>query len=250
MFTTVAWAENKNLGGARAPIDAVPDQHVKTAGDLVYVPSFNYLMGGAAFIGTNAEEARFVSPSLRRVNPSYIVPISAQLEGQGNDDAAVRNNTAIQLTEDEGLEVEAIATPGAAERIAVIGFLSDGEVNPVKGKIITVHFTFNVALVASAWAFAEIVFDDELPVGAYDIVGAHFIVDNAYAGRFVLVGASHRPGCPTVDADSDTTLQTFRQGNLGVWGTFHTQTPPGMEIIANQAVAAADYDAYMDIIPR
>lgn len=249
LFTVVAFSESQNLAGARGNLAGVPDQHVKVYGNFIYIPSYNHLIGGVACIGATGEEARIVSPSLRTVNPFYIVPVRGAIESQGNDDVSIDPNVDLVLVENEGIECEIINTPGGVEQDSVLVFLAPSAITPVSGNIYTIHFSINVALVAGEWAFTTITFDDELPNGNYTIVGAHFIIDDAVAARFVFVGGTYRPGCPTVDADSDLTQNKFRRGRFGDWGQFHTTQPPGVEVLSSAAAVAADYDCYMDVVP-
>ena len=203
-----------------------------------------------ACIGTAGVEARLVSPSLRRVNPYYIVPLELALYPDGNPHHTVNIRNAIPLDTDEALESWINSAPVGAEQASTVVWLAPGALTPITGRMYTVNFEITLALVAGAWAFSELDFVDELPVGTYDLVGARVEVDTAVAFRFVPVGAAHRPGAPCLcncEYDNDP---TFRYGGMGSWFVFSTVQPPGVEVLSSAAAVSATYQGYMDIIPR
>ena len=248
MFTTVAFSESIDPAGAFAKIAGVPDQHVKVSGDQITIPQFNRLLGAAAFPGTTGVEARLVSPSLRRLNPYYIYPITKALLPSGEHKDVVTPSQSYLLDTDEGLEAEIKSDPAAAEQESIVVWLADSEITPVKGSIVTVNFSFTMALVAGAWAFSEIDFVDELPVGNYSIVGMAVNVLTGVCGRIVPVGGNHRPGvlC-SPGADFGSRLH-MRYGEMGVFSTFNTQQPPGIEVLGSEAAASTTYEGYFDLI--
>ena len=79
MHTIIAWSEDQDPGGVMTKMAGVPDQHVKVQGDGIWVPEFNKLLGGIACIGSTGGEARFVAPSLRRMNPYYVQPVNMSI---------------------------------------------------------------------------------------------------------------------------------------------------------------------------
>lgn len=250
MFTVVAFSESIDCAGVFTKIAGVPDQHVKVAGDGIYVGEYNRVMGALAAIGATGVEARLVSPSLRRVNPHYIAPIENSIDIDGNPNHTVNNRVSIPLDTNEALEAEVVADPAAPEQIAMAVWLAMGGITPVEGKIITVNANITITLVAGAWAFAEIDFVDELPVGNYDVVGLRAVVPTGVVARFVPVAASHRPGCPCVASKEFNDGKIFRFGNLGPWFTFNTVQPPGIEILGSAADAEDTYELYIDILER
>jgi len=249
MHTVIAYSESQDLAGARGNVAGVPDQHMKVQGDGIYIGEYNKLLGAYACIGSLGEDARLVSPSLRRINPYYIRPLELAIDPAGDPIHAVSRNILLDLDVNEALECQIIADPAAAEQETVLVFLASGAIQPIDGKIHTVAFTITLALVAGAWAFSEIDFVDELPVGNYKVVGAVLEADGTVGFRFVPVGASHRPGAPTVPACNYEADKTFRFGNFGTWFTMSTLQPPGVEVIASADAVSATYYGYMDIIP-
>ena len=250
MFTTVAFSESIDAAGAFVRIAGVPDQHVKVIGDSVIISEFNRLMGGLACIGTNAAEARFISPSLRRVNPLYITPVIAGLVPGATYGHSVSPNLSNVLDVSESLECDINATPVGAEQVSVVAWLSTAPIDKLKGQIITVNAEITVTLVAGRWAFSEIVFEDDLPVKDFDIVGARLVCAAGVAFRFVFVGKTNRPGAPCSAAKATLKDRIFRYGNLGLWGAFSSVQPPGVEVLGSAAAGSATYQIYIDILSK
>lgn len=250
MFTVVAYSESQDPAGIMEKMTAVEDQHVKTSGDKITIPDLNQIIGAYAALGTVPDKCRLISPSLRRTNPLYITPVELALVPSLMPRMLYRGDNPIPLDVDEDLEVENNANPAGAEQQSVVVFLGDGAVNKAVGQILTVNCTVTAVLVAGAWAFSEIIFPDSLPIGDYDIVGARAVVATGVAFRFVPVGAAHRPGgiCSLAVNGVDPWAQ--RNGRLGVWASFKTIQPPGIEILGSAAVGSTTYQVFMDLIKK
>lgn len=248
MFSIVAFSESQDLAGAWGNIAAVQDQHVQTEGDYLYTPQFNRLFGAMACVGATGDQCRIITPSMRHINPHYITPLDLGIYPDGNLIHAVNPNMDFPLVPNEGIEVEEINDPAAAEQHTVVLWLSDKQITPVKGAMITVHFTITVTMIAGTWVFCNMHLVDELPIGNWTIVGAEFIADEAVAVRFVSPGVLNRPGVPAVAGEGKTGGEIFRFGNIGEFLTFSTNNLPGIEIISSAAEAEDTYDCYMDLI--
>lgn len=249
MFTTVAFSESVDQGGVMSPIAAVADMHVRTQGDYIVTNEYNKLLGAYACVGATATRARLVSPSLRKVNPYCVRPLELAITPAGRPVHGVNPSLAVQLDSEEELSAEHNGNPAAAEQTSIAVWLSSGAVQPVTGKIYTIYFTITLAQLAGAWAFSEITFIDQLPVGTYTIVGAEFVIAGGVVARFVPKGGTNRPGVPIVAASNFGIDNTFRYGNMGAFTTFKTLTPPGVEVLSSAAAVSATYDCYMDVIP-
>lgn len=250
MFTEVAFSESQDPAGVFVPQLAVPDQHVRTEGDSVFIQEFNLLMGGLVCVGTVAGLHRFVSPSLRRINPQYTVPIEQAIAPAGLPQHDVSNRGGIALDPNEQLQSENDANLAGAQQQTTLAFLADSRISPVEGQIRTLRFQITLALVLNTWTFSEVDFIDELPVGTYDIVGAAMVGVSIVGFRFVPVGAHHRPGGCGSSVIELVANDVFRFGGLGIWCTFETIRAPGMEVICSAAVGSATYEGVMDVIPR
>lgn len=249
MFTVVGFSESQDPGGAFVNVAGVADQHMRVEGDSIYIAEFNRLIGAAGLAGTNPDIVRLTTPTLRRISPYIVSPVEDALVFQDPPHYAVDPAISIPLTVNEQLQAELNSTPGGAEQSSVLVWLADSDVQPVAGPIYSIRFQYNVALVAGAWAFAEIDFVDELPVADWAVVGLATYDDEAICARFVPIGAHHRPGAIVSAAVEDGAITPFRFGRLGRWFTFNTVRPPAIEILSSAVQAAADYEGVMDVIP-
>jgi hypothetical protein len=245
---TLLFSESIDAAGAWANITAATDQALKVSGDDVTVPALNNIIGAAALVGTAGDQARLQSPSLRRINPLYIQPTIEALVPGATAPVWLHPQSPIPLNVNEVLNAQLNSNPAAAERESIIVQLSDGARTPVTGDIRTVHAEVTVTLVAGAWVYGDLTFNDDLPVGDYVVVGGRAVVATGTAFRFVPVGAAFRPGGLCV-ADSDYIEDPHqRSGALGEWFSFNTVQPPGIEIASSAAAASAAYDIYLDIL--
>jgi hypothetical protein len=248
-FTLVAWSESQDEAGAFTPMTACADQHVRTAGDSIFVPEYNTLVGAAALVGTVGQHARLVSPSLRRVNPYHINPVEELLVPGNPASHAVFPGIAVPLDAGEQIIAENDANPAAAEQHTVLAWLASGALTGQNGAIRTLRATITLVQTAGVWTFSALDFVDEIPTGRYTVVGGHVIAAGAVAWRIVFVGQWHRPGGLVAQVDDQLGLDIFRAGWLGAWGTFEQATPPVIELLGSAAAVSATYDVYLDVIP-
>jgi len=248
MFTTIAYSKSQDEAGIMTKIAAVEDQHVKTSGTTITVPMLNQIIGSYACLGANADEARLISPSLRRTNPLYITPVEAAIAPSADPLMMYHPSNPIPLDVNESLEAENDCDPDPAEQHAIIVFLADGVQAPVSGEIFTINAHIALAQVVDSWKFSEITFPDSLPVSDYSVVGARLVAAGGIAFRFVPVGAAHRPGGISASAVNGKDPWNQRFGRMGVWFSFNTVQPPGIELLGSVAVGSATYELYIDVI--
>jgi len=251
MHTIAAWSQSVNPAGAFTKINAVTDQHIKVSGTKIYVPAFNQIIGALACAGATAPgEVRITSPSLRRVNPFYVTPVDNALVPISPPAGRFFADSPIPLDVNESLECECSSTPGAVAQLSFVVALANGAVPPVSGLIYTADCNITVTLVAGAWAYSEITFPDDLPIANYDVVGARLQCAAGVAFRLIPVGAALRPGgwCVASVQAIDALFQ--RCGGLGVWCSFNTVSPPGVEVLSSAAAGSATYELYLDLIKR
>lgn len=250
MFTTIIFGENIDPAGVMVNLAAAADQHIKTSGDYVTISDLNNLVGAYACMGTAADEARLVSPSLRRTNPYYIAPVEGALAPSADPLMMYHPASPVPLDVNESLEAQCDSDPAAAEQLSIAAWLSDGPITPVTGEIFTVNAHITLALVLDSWEFSEITFPDSLPVADYDVVGARLVAANGVIFRFVPVGASNRPGGVSASTVSGKDPWCQRFGRMGVWCSFNTVQPPGVEVYCSAAAGSATYELYIDVIKR
>lgn len=251
MFTTVAFSESVATAATYSKIAAVPDQHIKTQGDSVFVSSYNRLFGGLACVNTNALAVRFTSPTLRRVVPCHIAPIHLTLITATPLGYDVTLSRSILLDIDEQLEVEFYGTALAASQVSVVAWLSDAEIKQVTGQIFTAMATTTITLAAGTWEYGTITFDEDLPVGVYDIVGMDVISATSVAARLVPIGGYNRPGVPVRQLASNIDPKgMFRGGNMGIFCSFPHNNIPGLEVLCSAATGAQTMNILLDLIKR
>jgi len=251
MFTTVAFSESIATAATWTKLAAVPDQHIKTAGDSVYVSQYNRLLGGYACLDTLALGARFVSPSIRRLAPIEITPLTLGLLPITPIQTDLDLNKSNILEIDEQLEAEFYGTPTNTVQNGIAAWLADAEIQPVRGQIYSVRATITLALVAGTWSFSNMTFTEDLPVGTYDIVGFDCVAGEGMIARLVPVGAMNRPGVPVRQLVSNTIYgNKFRNGNMGVFCTFPHNNIPSVEVFSLTAETSETYQCIVDIIKR
>lgn len=248
MHTTIAFSANHVQTAAFKKVAAVKDQHIKVYGEKIYIGDYNMVIGQFACVGTAGLEARLVSPTLRRVNPLYIVPVDIQIVPTEPIAAIFHPQSPVRLETNEALELEIAGTATTTEQVACGVHLAPGGVPPVTGEIFTINCTADITAVLDEWVYSEITFPDSLPVGNYRVVGARVVRSHACFFRFVPVGEAWRPGGVCVQALEvlDPDLQRF--GGLGNWFTFNSIQPPGIEILASTAAEAGVFEVYIDAI--
>ncbi len=250
MHTTIAFGQTGDVvAAAWANVAAVPDAHIKTEGDYIYVGEFNKILGFFALPGTTGEQIRLFTPSIRRVNPYYIPFFETAVLHAGVFETPVfYPNIGLSLVPGEGLEAEIYITLAEVETILV--FLASVVPSPVAGNIHTLRFSTDPVRSASNWSYAEITLLDPLPVGSYDVVGCRLETGTGVGFRLVPLGGSHRPGGVPVKDEEDNDPPLQRYGGLGVWMSFtHGQTP-GIELICSATAAKETIYGFLDIIPR
>lgn len=250
MHTTVAWQENQNEGGAWVREKAIEDQHIRISGDKIYVGDFNYLIGEHACCGLQGSEVRFVSPSLRRINPFYISPVDGGLTPKNSIGEIFHPLSPVKLETNEALEVEIKVTDSGSKEKTIAAFLAPGAIPPVHGEVFTINAEATLTPLVDYWVYKELTFPDSLPVGQFDVVGARVLCALSCFFRLVPVGEPYRPGgvC-VVDANgNDPPLQRF--GGLGRWFSFSTIQPPGIEILGTTSAGSTDVEILLDVIKR
>lgn len=248
MHTTIAYSETVGVNAGWDNINAVPDQHIRTNNEFIYISDFNKIIGAVGYASTS-DMIRLGSPSIRRINPYHITGSELDVDPAGDLNAMFHPDALVTLDIGEALECEIYNNPGAVVESVVV-FLASNPIAPVSGNIFTIRFTTDVTLVASAWAFGEIDLPDGLPVGVYDIVGARLECAAGIAFRFVPVGGFHRPGgaCVPTEAYQEDRMQRF--GRIGTWCTFNTVQLPGVEVLEVAGAGLTTLTGYIDLIKK
>jgi len=206
-------------------------------------------LGSAGLISATLPiQAQLQSPSLRQVANIDIEPVALGLVFGDPSEVAMHPSNPIPLRGDESLNFLVNTDPGGAELHYGLVWFGDGPQQSVSGDIFSVRSTLSVTAVANAWINGQLTFGQDLPVGNYDVVGMRVRGAGLVAARLNFIGAAWRPGVAGAEAINDNMGMHFRYGKMGVWGTFHTNTPPSVELIA--AAGAGTFTVILDLIAR
>lgn len=248
-FTTGAYYQNGDFGGADTLLNAVPDQSLTTSGKDLRVPgAWSKLVAAmVATVAATRNYAQIQAPSLRTL-AFQDVPIF-------QNNAGVLADTQVNFFPGSPRDLEAdenvnflVNTDDAAvqDHTAAI-FLADGPIKPVDGKMFTVRATAAIAQAVSVWTLGVLTFQQRLPVENYDVVGMRIQAASGFLGRLVFPGQGARPGTTVYPTGNLGEINRFRYGGMGVWGTFNINQPPQLEMIGGAAVAQT---VYLDLIKR
>lgn len=113
--------------------------------------------------------------------------------------------------------------------------LADGLPTPYKGKYFTVHLSGTTTVVANAWSATNLTFDQGLPAGMYNVVGARAESATMLMFRFIHSSDISRPGGFGHQLASTPDLGSQRAGKRGIWFSFDYLTPPQLESISTAA---------------
>jgi hypothetical protein len=142
----------------------------------------------------------------------------------------------ISLFAGENITIQ--ATNGAAENIIVLAQLARPDVNlnvNTRG-LRWIRFTASLTSVAFTWGpEANVVLDDDLEAGDYNVYGFNYFEADAIAGRLVFKDQVERPGAIAYQTVAQQPWNG-QAGGLGLLGTFNSITPP---FIQSMHVASA-----------
>lgn len=218
-----------------APINVVADPSLTVGGKNLQVPEFVSQIAGAAAMSQNMTRAQLQSPSLRRNTNLEISPVIRGLPPILPYLFYDIFDNPIPLEAGEQLQAHVAEDVTGAQATYVFVMLSDGAIAPISGEMMTVRVTGATTLAPNTWVNGSLTFDQVLPVGRYAIVGATFRSAQLFAFRFVLQGVANRPGSIGTRAEGEAPLPFNRFGKLGVWGEFHSTTPPTVDYFSGAA---------------
>lgn len=227
----IAYETSASLAALTA-LTPVPDGTIAIQGNDVRIPSqLNYLVSCAALINSSTAtlRAQLQAPSLRATLNFDLNPIVNGLVFGSLARCMKMWQTPLQLTTNEGLDF--MIQNGAAVMNRGIIILSDGPIQPVKGKIYTIRGTGAATLVTATWVNTAVTFSQVLPAGTYQVVGFRAVGANLVAARIFFVGGAWRPGCYAANVANDNEWPDFRYGNLGVMGQFDNTIPPSVDCL-------------------
>ncbi len=254
MLHMAAFYESVDPAGAYNALTPVPDSRLQLSGDDLRVPTLSKVYVVAAGVETAAaNRARLNAPSLRTRGLFQVQPLNGAAAGavEPASPAAAIDLRArpLELMRGENCNFEVLSDPVAAQIQWGLVLFGDA-IEPIPdGQIFTVRATDTAAapaLTAGTWTSIPLLFDDDLPVGRYAIVGMRALSAGLIAARFSFVGGGWQPGVIGVDANADITPEYFRYAGLGKLGEFEDDEPPQIECLAVSADAAQEF--WLDLI--
>lgn len=246
----LAFSQSQDEAGVLSYVAGVPDPSVRVSGNDIYVPDVvNRIIGGIALVGTTGLRARFISPSLRKIAPYEMQPLTRALLPGSLPVSYLHEGSPVPLDFNEALNAQIQADPAAAEQQTMAVFLSDKVPAKLDGLISKVRFTVTSILTAGQWVNAQIIFPDLLPVGRYKVVGSSLVIANGIVARWYPVGQTWRPGFIILNTQGDREDEKFRNGFLGEWFNFDQTQPPTIDLLGSVNTGSATYEGVMDVIP-
>lgn len=240
----VAFAQSVLSSGTFQAINPVPDPTVNIQNPNLLVPDkYNQLASAAALVKGNSvgTKAQFQSPSLRELFFPTIDPIILGSTFDGITDFWDQRDQPLPLVTNEGLNFfnDGGGNGTTAQDVYGIAILTDAKIAPASGVTFSMRATSAAALVARTFVNAPLVFDQNLPVGNYDIIGMRAQGTGLVAARLVFIGPSSitRPGVPAQLGPSSEMVPMFRNGQAGLFGTFYSLTPPSVDCLGDTGTA-------------
>jgi hypothetical protein len=234
MFHVMAFATSSpGTYGSLTAIPPATDPVAAISGNFLFVPALNNIFGAYA-LGTNILRAQFTSPSLLANVPFDVTPVEDAAAPAAVTQLLLQPSSPIPLVVDEPLSV--LITTGGTSAETVIGFLSDGPVTQVTGNIIHVRGTITTGSTGYSWQNSALSLTNQLAEGTYNLVGCRIEGSHTIAARFVFSGSSNtvRPGLiASAGATGIHSDDFFRNGNLGVWGSFTNRVLPSVDYIGD-----------------
>ena len=265
MFRTVAFQEAQLSAVLLQNVAGLADQHVTVIGDNITVPAETpnlmaiYADGGNAL--ADVVQARLEAPSLKPyLDVAQFTTFAGVVATHLPVSPTPINNylgKGINLIPGESMQYT-VAEDAAVAATTELGAIWLGDGNYGLGALArlpmeTVRFVGQAAAVAAGWSASAMVFDQALKAGTYAVVGMHFTSPSAVLARLIFSNQGARPGCigyitPAGAAFGQIENPMFRNGNLGVWGTFSHSNPPQLELLCQAADAAAAQFGYLDVV--
>ena len=267
-FHEVATAADADTSVTLANLAGLADQGVTVVGDNIQVPPETrnlmavYAQGGSLTAGETAilDQARLEAPSLQPyIDLAAVTGLAATADDQVPLSPTAINNflgKGINLVGGESMQLKTAESVAGDDRAAtVLIWLGDGNYgigNIMAAGMKTVRATAAITATAlgNAWNAGALTFEQALEAGVYAVVGMKMFSATAIAGRLIFPNQGARPGCIgyATPATGVGAIENpmFRNGNLGIWGTFSHTAPPQLEMLA--AAADTAEEVYLDVV--
>ena len=267
-FHEVATAADADTTLVLQALAGLADQHVTVTGDNIQVPPETpnlmavYVQGGSLTAGETAilDQARLEAPSLTPyIDIAALTGLAATADDQVPLSPTPLNNflgKGVNFAGGENMQFKTAESVAGDDRAATaLIWLGDGNYgigNIMAAGMKTIRATAAITATAlgNAWAAGAITFEQALETGMYAVVGMKAFSATLIAARLIFPNQGARPGCIgyATPATGVGAIENpmFRNGNLGVWGTFSHTAPPQLEMLA--AAADTTEEVYLDVV--
>jgi hypothetical protein len=236
MHHTVAWSGTVATT-ANTKVAALSDQVVAIQnGNFVWYDQVRYigLFAAAALI----VRARLNVPSYRLIAPMQIRPVNGAASPINNPNIMDLRDDPLSISVGEEQLVEATSSTGTSETVTVVGIVQTNPMPTPSGQRYVIRATGTATLVASTWTDVPLTYDDTLPTGTYEIVGAECVSATIVAFRLILDQINWRPGALGLTNVQNRQSAMFAPGELGSWGRFRSNSLPRLQALAIAADTA------------
>lgn len=245
MFHLCAFTENLDAAGL-FEMSGVADAVMSVNGKNIQVPDYASYLLGAYTTGTGYDSVQLRSPSLRSTAYFEVLPTRWAPLYEDNDYLVLNPDSPLSLDVGEQLRSLVNKTNATPGQYTTFVWLSDGAIKPVAGDVFSIRATATTLVNAYQWYNAQLVLDESLPVGKYAVVGAGFSGMGLMAYRFVFQDSPARPGGMGAQGITSPKFKYFSNGALGVWGEFHSSTPPTIDLMSS--TVEDTFTGYLDLI--
>jgi hypothetical protein len=220
--------------------------------DILFIQNGHFVAPGplkvfaAAALGATLLRAKINTPKMRQITPNYIRPIATSTLPPANPNVATWQDSPLQLNQNEEIQIQTTDSTGTTDRVTVVLMLGNVLEQIPQGDIYNLRFTSVTAAVANAWTTIQLVYEIQLPVGIYAVVGGDVISTNGIAYRLIFDQQYWRPGFLMSTANGNRNPYQFMTRDLGLWGRFSTTSLPRCQVLCN--AADASFEGYLQII--
>lgn len=227
-------------------IAPVVDPQLTTNNNGMLLPE-NMRIGAAYASGLGVTQSRFNVPSLRVVAQPRIHPVNKALYPV--DDAPINRpleqGARVLKTETFQASLTSDATAGPNDSY-VLAWLFNKPRQKIQGDITTIRATSTVTAVTGSWVLGAMTLEQDLPSGFYSVVGMDVLGATAVAVRLRFPGGGYCPGVLAQQASGQFFLDTFRYGNMGVFGVFENSSIPQIDVLGTSG--SVTLTIFLDII--
>ena len=241
----IAYDASDAANTALTQLNALASEFETISNNGIIISDLPLIIGATAY-SAHLSRAQLRAPSLQSPDYPLITPVmvarpTSSLDQRWTD---LRSGPISVKPGEALLAQEQHST--STEHVYIGVLLADKVPAPVAQPFRTVRLTGTTTLTADAWTACALTFDDQLPFGNYDIIGARFESASGVFFRIGVPGFAYRPGGPgLIDANSGD-VAMFRAGGLGVWFTFKSTQTITADVLGTAADTAQTL--YLDIV--